>query len=425
MYATRAVTAVAAAVLSTAALTGAAAGPAAGAAGPAAGGCVPAWKLVSTPTPPGAYTYMFGASATSASDAWFAGYEPPVAGVGDGIATALAWVLHWNGRSLGVAPAVPQPASFAPRTASADSFDSPADGWLLGQSMNDDAMVPYAARWNSGRWTITPLAISPDPASAAATPDPSAVASLSPSDAWIVGGFGPVGPQGQTNGAMIEHWDGSSWNIVPNPASTDADSVLSSITAVSATNIWAVGFQHSNGEGGQRPLVEHWDGTAWSVVTVPAGNPAQSRFTSVSADGPDDVWAVGSHLEPGTSDLATALVEHWDGTAWSAVTGLPDLGNSLVSAVYAASPSDVWAIVQTIAPAGANFPFLFEFLHWNGKSWATVPLPGPKENGLQYVAMSLSGTGPDNVWAAGYISNAFYNTEQPMIAHLSCGTGGQ
>ena len=433
MYTTRAVTAVAAAVLSTAALTGAAS-PArpASSSSPAAAACAASWKLVPTPAPPGAYTSMYAAAATSANDAWFAGYEPPVAGVGDGIATALPWVLHWNGRSLDAAPAVPQPAFFAPRTASAESFDSRADGWLLGQSMNPggtpleaDTYVPYAARWNGGRWTITPLAISPDPASAAATPDPTAVASLSPSDAWIVGGFGPEGPQGQTNGAMIEHWDGSSWSIVPNPASSDAYSVLTSITAVSATDIWAVGLQNANGEGGQRPLAEHWDGTAWSVVAVPAGNPAQSKFIAISADGPDDVWAVGSHLEPGTSDLATALVEHWDGTAWTAVTGLPDLGNSLVNAVYAASPSDVWAVVETVAPQGANFPFLFEFLHWDGSNWTTVPLPGPKENGLQYLAMSLSGSGPDDIWAAGFISHSLNGTEEPMIAHLSCGTGGQ
>jgi hypothetical protein len=419
MYATRPVTAVVAAVLSAAALTGAAADRAAGAAGPAAGGCAPAWKLVSTPAPPGADTYMYGAAATSAKDAWFAGYEPPVAETG-GIATALPWVVHWNGRSLGVAPAVPQAAFFAPRTATADSFDSPADGWVLGQSMND-AYVPYAARWNGGRWTITPLAISPDPASAAATPNPSAVASLSPSDAWIVGGFGP---QLGSSGALIEHWDGSSWTIVPNPASSEADSELSRITAVSATDIWAVGDQNANGEGGQRPLAEHWDGSAWSLVPVPAGNPP-SQFTSVSADGPDDAWAAGSQLESGTSNLAAALVEHWDGTAWSAVTGLPDLGNSIVNAVYAASPSDVWAIAQTIAPPGAHFPYLFEFLHWDGSSWTTVPLPGPKENSLQYVATSLSGTGPDDIWAVGYQYNHFYDTAEPMIAHLSCGTGGR
>jgi hypothetical protein len=432
MYTTRAVTAVAAAVLSTAALTGAAAGPAAGAAGPAAAACAPTWKLVSTPAPPGAYTGLYAAAATSANDAWFTGYEPPDVGAGDVVATALPWVLHWNGRSLDTAPAVPQPASFAPRSATAESFDSPADGWLLGQSTNlagggiyTDTPVPYAARWNSGRWTITPLAISPDPASSAATPNPSAVASLSPSDAWIVGGFGPEGPQGQTNGAMIEHWDGSSWSIVPNPASSDAYSVLTSITAVSATDIWAVGLRNANGEHGQRPLAEHWDGTAWSVVPVPAGNPAQSKFISVSADGPDDVWAVGSHLEPGTSDLATALVEHWDGTAWTAVTGLPDLGNSLVQAVYAASPSDVWAVAETVAPQGAGFPYLFEFLHWDGSSWTTVPLPGPHEYGLQYVAWGLAGSGPDDIWADGFVSDSIsiYGTYEPMIAHLSCGTG--
>jgi hypothetical protein len=406
MHTKRAVAALAGAALITAMLTGAAAP----AASPTAAGCTPSWKLVATPAPPGDYTYMTGAAVVSAKDAWFPGWEVPVAGSG---LEGGPWDLHWDGRSLRVAAAVPQ-TPFQTRNATMASFDSAADGWVVGYSWLPGGGVynmPYAARWHAGRWTITPLAISPDPASEAATPYPAAVASLSPSDAWIVGNFGG-------GGALIEHWDGSIWSIVPNPASGKLGALVS-ITAVSATDIWAAGWQQ-NAAGRVVPLAERWDGTSWSIVSVAAGT-SPSGFNAISADGPDNVWAVGDQAESGSSNLASAFVEHWDGTAWSVVTGLPDLGNSTLVAAYAAGPGDLWTIVQTPAPAGALFPYLFEFVHWDGSSWTTVALPGPQASGLQYVAQSLAGTGPDDIWAAGYRVDDGTGTWYPVIAHLSCG----
>jgi hypothetical protein len=40
------------------------------------------------------------------------------------------------------------------------------------------------------------------------------------------------------NTPLIEHWDGSTWSIVPGAA---VSGHLYSITALSASNIWAVG----------------------------------------------------------------------------------------------------------------------------------------------------------------------------------------
>ncbi|HZC73725.1 MAG TPA: hypothetical protein VE442_23740, partial [Jatrophihabitans sp.] len=69
-----------------------------------------------------------------------------------------------------------------------------------------------------------------------------------------------------------------------------------------------------------------------STGTAPA-------FYGVDASGPTDVWAVGVQTIAGTN-LAKALVERWDGTAWQVVPGLPE-DNGRVGSVYAAGPSDV------------------------------------------------------------------------------------
>ena len=70
---------------------------------------------------------------------------------------------------------------------------------------------------------------------------------------------------------------------------------LSAVSAVSPTDIWAVGFQGS----GPATLTENFNGTSWSVVAAP--NPAGSTFdelNGVSAVSSNAVWAVGdSYLD--------------------------------------------------------------------------------------------------------------------------------
>ena len=63
----------------------------------------------------------------------------------------------------------------------------------------------------------------------------------------------------------------------------------------------------------------HWDGTSWSLIPSPdpgGGDAGASQLFAVSAVSPTDVWAVGLY----TGDIAIdTLILHWDGTAWSQV----------------------------------------------------------------------------------------------------------
>ena len=83
------------------------------------------------------------------------------------------------------------------------------------------------------------------------------------------------------------------------------------MTAISTNNVWAVGFcDNFSGD-----LVEHWDGTSWSVVSSPAFNGTNDILHGISADASNDVWAVGNS--------GGGLILHFDGTSWSR-TVLPD-----------------------------------------------------------------------------------------------------
>lgn len=403
------------------AAAGVAAGASQASAKPASATCQPAWHLVPLPQADTAGIeapqFIAGVPSVIAKDDVWAGasYYGPF----------RSWLLHWNGKSASPAPQVPViPGTDQGQYTSLTSFDSSSDGWAVGQYIATDGLgFDYAARWHGGRWTITPLAVPRDAKTTGIQVH--GVASLAPDSAWGVGAVYQGGPGVVMGidpiGALIEHWDGTQWSIVPNPAADQDGAVLTSISARSASDIWAVGRQVDQA-GDVMPLVEHWNGTQWTLVSAPAGNQRSGLF-SISADAAGDAWAVGAQTLPGTANAAGVLVEHWDGSRWSVVPGLPDLGNTYLGSVYAASPSNVWATTYQSGP-GAS-----EFVHWDGKTWSVSQAPGPQASGLAYFyggygeSGGVSGNGSD-VWASGWVFNYGAGAGMPQLAHLTCGKEG-
>jgi hypothetical protein len=76
------------------------------------------------------------------------------------------------------------------------------------------------------------------------------------------------------------------------------------VSADSPNDIWGID---------RNDIVSHYDGTSWSYYTL--SGPSGTAFESVAALSPTDVWAAGTN---GT----TALLEHFNGTAWQ-VMSLP------------------------------------------------------------------------------------------------------
>ena len=59
---------------------------------------------------------------------------------------------------------------------------------------------------------------------------------------------------------------------LPVLAGVAAFASLVGVTSTSDSDAWAVGSQNGRpGKGvGAKPLIDHWDGAAWSQVTTPA-----------------------------------------------------------------------------------------------------------------------------------------------------------
>jgi hypothetical protein len=152
------------------------------------------------------------------------------------------------------------------------------------------------------------------------------VTATSPKDVWAVGASG--------NGTLTEHWDGTAWTQVPSPSPGSYDSALSGIAATSPTSAWAVGsYANSDGTGGA--LIEHWDGSTWTRVPVPI----RGVLHSVAASSPTNAWAVGYYANP-RGTFIKAVIEHWHGTTWTRVP----TSSPFLSGVATTSPVNAWAV---------------------------------------------------------------------------------
>ena len=333
------------------------------------------WTVL--PTPDGPPTALYGVAAVSASGVWAVG-DLRYAYLGGRL--TRTWTAHWDGAAWSVVPSPTGASSSSGLRAVA--VLSRRDAWAVGNSGDRAAGWPWTLteHWDGTAWQVVP---SVDVGPMGNTLQ--GIAALAPDDVWAVGFAGAVGYED----TLTEHWDGTAWSVVPSPNGAGPDNALEAVSAVAADDVWAVGSGSPSAGGAPQALIEHWNGRAWSVVPSPSLGASQSGLHGVAAIGAADVWAVGN------ADGVT-LVEHWAGAAWSVVPS-PSRGTSADSllAVTAGGPADVWAVgvgaLQTLTE------------HWDGTAWSIVPSPniGGDENRLTGVAAESTGA----VWAAGYYGN--------------------
>lgn len=276
------------------------------------------------------------------------------------------------------------------------STSSATDAWTVGVQYEDANTIidTLAQHWNGQNWTVV------------STPSPhnnvdvlSAVADISLTNAWAVG-YGE-GSNGFSQ-ALIEHFNGTSWSVVTAPADTgNLDESLSAIAAVSASDVWAAGSHFDATLGGTTSLFEHWNGTAWSIVTAPSTvilngiEHVVSSITSLAASSSNDVWA--STGSGGVSD--PTVFEHWDGTQWNLVQA-PGVSNASVtiSGLAAGSATNAWA-VGTSRNSARHAPTLPLIEHWNGTAWSIVP--GPTLSAFSDFLSGVTVLSATDAWAVG------------------------
>ena len=334
------------------------------------------WKIVSSPNV-GTGTYgnkLNSVAVVSTNDIWAVGFSPAPSGTPLYIRQSL--IQHWDGGSWSVA-ASPNPAGKPDVELNGVDAISTNDIWAVGHS-GDPSYIPYQTlteHWNGSNWSIVS---SPSPGTYNGN-DLYGVAAISANDVWAVGWY-QSGPTGQEGGALTMHWDGANWTVVPNPSKA----TFNAVTAFASNDVWAAGQQ----------AILHWNGSVWTSVPFPLP-PTQNSFVvlrGLSGNAPNDLWAVGYNQFPYFSGYRYVPVAyHWNGSVWSLV---PNAGatDEFLNAVVALASNDVWG-------AGDNG----QFQHWNGAAWSRVSSPYP---GLGGSLRGLAAASAGDIWAVGWYSDS-------------------
>jgi hypothetical protein len=365
----------------------------------AAQAAAPPWVTVPGVNPSAQVNVLNAVSARTATDAWAVGQFQAT---GDDAGLQIL-AERWNGATWQQV-ATPNIVQSDERLL-AVSASGASDAWAVGNS-NTISFASHntlAAHWDGTAWTIVPT---PAAASGGRLASLYGVADLSPANAWAVG-------QGKDSRPLAEHWDGTAWSVVPVPVPTAppgtsfANAALSSISAVSPADIWAVGTTTAiQGTSVVKfTLAMHYNGTAWSIVKTPntAEPTALNAVTTISAN---DAWAVGNSFNNVHDTSATvadkAVTEHWDGTAWSIVAS----PGTLLSGAGAASSTDVWAVGSGVDSSGAVPVNVTQIEHWNGTAWSTVPSPNGTAG--DSILRGVSALPSGEAWAAGVAGSSTF-----------------
>jgi hypothetical protein len=177
------------------------------------------------------------------------------------------------------------------------------------------------------------------------------------------------------------------WSIVPSPnsSSTDQDS-LQSVACASPTDCWAVGYLLNNHLVFQT-LIEHWDGSVWTLAASPDTSILLSNFLlGVACPSPSECWAVGEQIVHAGSDetqfsQGEPLIERWDGSSWTIFSSAPvQTTGATLTGASCTSVDDCWAAgysgVVSLGPdVPRPAPDQTFTVHWDGSSWTVVPSP--------------------------------------------------
>ncbi len=207
-----------------------------------------AWHAVPSPDP-GNINDLTKVVALSSNDVWAVGSYSGVSG------PSRTMTEHWDGISWSLVPSL-----------NLGTGDNRLDGIAQVSSNNVWAVGYYAVggyptnlteHWDGTSWSVIP---SPDPV--VGSNELNSIAQVSSDDVWAVGYSYSTEGIGST---LTEHWNGTSWSVAPSPNPGSNRNMLNAVAPLSSSDVWAVGGAGSGID--VQSLTEHYSTTSCGTNT--------------------------------------------------------------------------------------------------------------------------------------------------------------
>lgn len=183
------------------------------------------------------------------------------------------------------------------------SFASATNGWAVG----DGAQV---VRWNGSRWNEVLPYHGPGEGPGGSSQVLYAVDAFSVNEVWMVGAMKGIDLK---NRPYALHWNGK--DLLEENTFPECNCGLNAVLVIGVNDIYAAGGSDLGA------MIFHWDGTTWSGTMIPGADHLYAL--KEAADGM--LWAGGIEIARDQSDTRGALFR-WDGTRWQRVPVPPLTG---------------------------------------------------------------------------------------------------
>src|SRR6266487_336575 len=233
----------------------------------------------------------------------------------------------------------------------------------VGKSTVAESDSLLAEQWNGTNWALS----SPVVPAGATNSHFEAVTCPSTSSCRAAGSYTTSGG----TYSLIEEWGGSSWSVQEAANVAGASStVLTGISCPSGTSGCAAAGYSITG-GVKTLMIQRWNGTKWSLETVaPPSGASASEFRSVECAGTNFCMAVGEYtvtIEGQEYDHPLSAL--WNGSTWSLKT-VPEPGgyrwDSLDDVSCTGSPVICTAVGKSFYPGEEMLA-----VRWNGSAWVS------------------------------------------------------
>jgi hypothetical protein len=196
---------------------------------------------------------------------------------------------------------------------------------------------------------------------------------------------------------ILARWNGAKWSVLKSRALPALGQLFG--VAKFPGGAWAAGFAGGSDAAAQ-PLILRLAGATASRAKVPSVH--GGLLLAVTATSAKNAWAVGQVARDGQ-----ALILHWNGRAWGRMTLPGDSRGTVLNGVAATSARNAWAIGST----RQGDPLI---VRWNGRRWRRAAFPAPGGTALQL--RGLTATSAVNAWAVGW-TGGITNTATTVILH--------